>query len=209
MSTTRTALRSLGVIAAASGLALAGAGAASATTATSDVDGKDVSVTFTLEEGDDGDACGSALIPPAALAEVLAELGGGTPEAELTAQAIPDFGDLLGDLLAPLQSIPGVTLLTSGDTPFVVLTTESPAGTVSAEDVQANLYLQANFCASDFMGGSDFTPDVKPVLVGNPLEAISSMSADGLVETGSALLGAGGDDGLGAVLSSALGGGEE
>ena len=209
MSISRTAFRSLGVIAAASGLALAGAGIASATTSESSVDGNTVSVTFTLEDGDLADACAAVLVPPAAAAELLGTLGGdaGGETEGLAPAALPAPGDIIGGLLAPLKDVPGVVILKGDLLPYALLVGPGDEGTVSADDVPSNLYLQATFCASD-LGDESFAPAVSPVLVGNPLEALGAMSSDGLLDTASALLQGGGNDGMGAVLSSALGGGD-
>lgn len=208
MTTTRTALRGLGVLAAASGLALAGAGVASATTAERDVTGNTVSVEFTLEDGELGDACGALLVPPAAAAELLAELGGG--QDMVSPAALPNPGTIIGGILEPVKNITGVVVLENDGAPYVLLAPAvAPSGTVSAEHVPSNLYLQVNICAADLAGGG-FAPDVEPVLVGNPLEALGAMSSDGVLDTASALLGAGGGEGdLGAILSSTLGGGQE
>lgn len=193
MSATRTALRSLGILAAASGLALAGAGVASATTSEHTVDGHAVSVDFALEEGDLGDVCGAALVPPAAAAGILANLGG---------------GDLnLGDIFNSIDKLDGVHVLKNEPLPTATLAPiASPTGTLTAEDVPSNLYLLVTLCGSEPSNpGTDF------VLVGNPLEAIGDLSSGGLLETGSALLQGG--EGLGQLdlgtLSSAVGGGEE
>lgn len=205
MAHPRTALRTLGVLAAATGLAIAGAGVASATTSEGAVDGNKVSVTFALEDSDTlGDACTSVLVPPAAVTEVLAGLNGDTTETEITPASLPDFGSILNGLLSPLEDINGVIILRNGDNPYVVLTSSNDEGTVSAADVPSNLYLQANICASD-LADATFAPDLSPVLVGNPLAALSAMSSDGLLDTASALVSGGDEGGLGAILSSGLG----
>ena len=205
MSISRTAFRSLGVIAAASGLALAGAGIASATTSESSVDGNTVSVTFTLEDGDLADACAAVLVPPAAAAELLGTLGGDASEPTLL--DVPNLGGIIDGILAPLKNVPGVVILEDGALPFTTLAGAGDEGTVSAEAVPSNLYLQASFCASE-LADESFAPAVSPVLVGNPLEALSAMSSDGLLDTASALISGGGEGDMGAILSSALGGGE-
>lgn len=184
MATSRTALRSLGVLAAASGLALASAGIASATTTTTDVSGTDVSVTFTIEDDADADTCGAALIPATAAPELLEGLK----------------GEDLADILTTLADADGVTPLTDGESDTVTLGAESPEGTVTASDVDNGAYLLASLCTSD-----PTNPDTEAVTVGSPLDIISGLSSDGLLDTASALISGGDEDGLGAILSSALG----
>lgn len=186
MATPRTVLRSLGVLAAASGLA--GAGVASATTSEHAVDGYDVSVTFALEEGESADACGAALIPPAAVVGILAGLQ----------------GEGLEDIVGALANTDGVTLLTDGDSYTVSLDDEAPSGAVSASDVAGGAYALVTLCLSD---PSDLDYDM--VMVGSPLDIIGGLSSGNLLETGSALLQGGDEDGIGAILSSSLGGGDE
>ena len=190
MATPRNALRTLGVLAAASGLALASAGVASATTSEHDVDGNSVAVTFTLEDGQSSDTCGAALVPPTAVAEILAGLDLESPEG----------------IFAALDAVSGVTLLTNDDSYTVSLDDDAPSGTVSADDVSGGAYALVTLCLSD---PTDL--DYELVTVGSPLDIISGLSSGNLLETGSALLQ--GEDGMGQLdlgtLSSALGGGAE
>lgn len=190
MSKSRTALRSLGVLAAASGLALAGAGAASATTSEHDVDGNTVSVEFTLETADTTDTCGAALIPPTALAEIISKLGGGD----------------LGNAFETIDAIQGVTVLKNGNAATVRLGEDATTGAVTATDVPSGAYMLLSVCLSD---PSD--PGTDLITVGSPLDVIGGLSSGGLLETGSALLQ--GDEGTGQLdfgtLSSALGGGTD
>ena len=193
MATPRTALRGLGVLAAASGLALAGAGVASATTSEHSVDGTTVTVDFALEEGDAADVCGAALVPPAAAAGILGNLGGGEVD--------------LGNIFDSLEELEGVHVLKDGLLPTAnLIPVVSPTGTLTAENVPSNVYLLVTLCGSD-----PSTPGTDVVLVGNPLEAIGGLSSAGLLETGSALLQGG--EGTGQLdlgtLSSALGGATE
>ncbi|MGX1767658.1 hypothetical protein ACWIE7_05085 [Dietzia sp. NPDC055343] len=182
MSKSRTALRSLGVLAAASGLALAGAGVASATTVDHDVDGNTVSATFTLEEGESTDACAAALVPPTAVESIIKTINEGTGGIE------------------DIEGFEGVTILKNGTLPGVALTTASPSGTVTAKEVANNVYALITVCTNDSK------PSFKPVTVGNPLDIISGLSSDGLLDTASSLLQGGDESGLGAILSSAVGG---
>lgn len=190
MTSSRTALRSLGVLAAASGLALAGAGAASATTAEHAVDGSTVTVTFALEEGELGDSCGAALIPVSAIGGV----------AELLAATEP------AGLIDALAGIEGVTLLESEGANLVLLAGEGDSAEVSADDVAAGGYGLVSVCLSDLEN-----PEVNVVTVGNPLELINSLSAGGGLDSFSSILG-GGTEGEGVLdlgtLSSTLGGGD-
>lgn len=191
MSTTRTALRSLGVLAAASGLALASAGVASATTSDHAVDGTTVSVTFALEDGEVGDACGAVLIPGQAALTVFEDL-----DIDLT--------DLTG-LPAVIEKLEGAKLLTGATGPVATLV--SPASetvTLSAENISTGVYGLVSFCTSDAEN-----PDVDLVTIGSPLDIISGLSSDGLLDTASSLVQGDDESGLGAVLSSALGGGAE
>ena len=185
MSKSRTALRSLGVLAAASGLALAGAGVASATTFDHDVDGNTVSVEFTLETTGTTDTCGAALIPPNALAEILSKLGGGD----------------LGNAFETIDAIQGVTVLKNGNAAAVRLGEDATTRTVTATDVPSGAYMLVSVCLSDLS-----EPGTDLVTVGNPLDIISGLSSDGLLDTASSLLQGGDESGLGAILSSAVGG---
>lgn len=188
MATPRTALRGLGVLAAASGLALAGAGVASAATSEYEIDGTTVAVTFTLDEGQSADICGAALVPPAAVGSILDGLDLESPEG----------------IFAALGAASGVTLLTDNDSYTVSLDDEAPSGTVSSDDVAGGAYALVKLCLSD---PSDV--DFNVVMVGSPLDIIGGLSSGNLLETGSALLQGGGEDGIGAILSSSLGGDEE
>lgn len=191
MSTTRTALRSLGVLAAASGLALAGAGVASATTSTHDVDGTTVSVTFALEEGDLGDACGAVLIPGQAALTVFEGLD-------------IDFTDLSG-LPAVIEKLDGAELLTGTTGPVATLVpVANETATLSAENVSTGIYGLVSFCTSDAEN-----PDIEVVTIGSPLDIISGLSSDGLLDTASSLIQGDDESGLGAILSSTIGGGAE
>lgn len=190
MSKSRTALRSLGVLAAASGLALAGAGVASATTVDHDVDGNTVSATFTLEEGDDADACGAVLIPGQAALSIFEGLD-------------IDLSDPNG-LAAAIEKLEGAQLLTGPTSPAATLSSlGAKSATVSADEVPTGIYGLVSFCASDAEN-----PGVDLVTIGNPLDIISGLSSDGLLDTASALISGGGEGDMGAILSSALGGGE-
>ncbi|GAA4262601.1 hypothetical protein [Dietzia aurantiaca] len=200
MTVTRIFARSAAVLGAATALTVAGAGAAMATTSENTVDGNDVSVTFELDGGLlDGDACGAALVPPTAiagLAGTIGEIANGDP-----ATAIPA-------IFSALDATDGVIALKDGISPVVALAPVlNPSGTVSAEDVPSNLYMLITICGSDLLD-EDFAPNIEPMLVGNPLDALNTMSSDGILETGSALLQGDDDSGLGGILSSAIGGGE-
>ena len=64
------------------------------------------------------------------------------------------------------------------------------------------MYLLASICLSDEM-----EPETELVTVGGMFDVISGLSSDGLLDTASALI-SGGEGDMGAILSSALGGGE-
>lgn len=189
MATTRTALRSLGALAAASGLVLAGAGIASATTSTHETDGQDVSVTFTLEDGEAADTCGAVLVPPASGLSILTNLQSEDPQ----------------DIFQALADAEDVVLLKGEASSMVSLNDATPTGTVTATEVPNGMYALVAFCTSDLANISDLEPAM--VLVGSPLDAISGLSSGNLLETGSALLQ--GDDMFGELdlgtLSSAVG----
>ena len=186
MSKSRTALRSLGVLAAASGLAIAGAGVASATTSENTVDGNTVSVTFALEGDQTSDTCGAVLVAPNALEGIMAGLELDNPT----------------DIFAELSNTEGFTALKNGDSYQVSISGEE-TGTVTAEDVAGGMYLLASICLSDEM-----EPETELVTVGGMFDVISGLSSDGLLDTASALISGGGEGDMGAILSSALGGGE-
>ncbi|MGW8591847.1 hypothetical protein ACWGLC_09105 [Dietzia sp. NPDC055877] len=188
MSKSRTALRSLGVLAAASGLALAGAGVASATTFDHDVDGNMVSATFSLEDGQLGDTCGAVLIPGQAALSIFEGLD-------------IDLSDPTG-LAAAIEKLEGAQLLTGPTSPVATLSSlGAKSATVSADEVPTGIYGLVSFCASDAEN-----PGVDLVTIGNPFDIISGLSSDGLLDTASSLLQGGDESGLGAILSSAVGG---
>ncbi|MGI9589437.1 MAG: hypothetical protein ACR2MR_14715 [Dietzia maris] len=184
----RTALRTAAALGAATALTIAGAGVAAATTADSSVDGNTVSVEFTLESGEDGDTCGAALVPPTAGLTILNNL---------------DTTEGASGLLTILDDLEGVQVLKNGSSPFVEMSPETPTDTVSASEVKSGFYGLVTVCLTTM---SD--PDISVITVGSPLDAISGLSSDGLLETGSAML-QGGEAGGGLgldTLSSALGG---
>lgn len=194
LNAARTLTRSAAVLGAATALSVAGAGAAMATTHSNTVDGNTVSVTFELDGGFvDGDTCGAVLVPTSAAPGIAAALQGGD----------------LGATLETLMNDDNVTVLTTDlGLPAVVLGGIGgiglTSGTVSAEDVPSNVYALVSHCASD-----DEPTIAVPLLVGNPMDAIMGSiemgSANGGLDTASALLGgAGGDEG--ALSSEGLGG---
>lgn len=178
----RTALRTAAALGAATALTVAGAGVAAATTADSSVDGNTVSVTFALDNGGlaDGDACGAVLTPTSSAATLAGKLANGDLETIL--------GTLTGD--------PSVTVLKSDTTglPSVVLGEIAGVGVSSdtaSATVEPDVYALVTYCATDE------EPSIEaPLVVGNPVDAITGSLA-GLTE----------GDGL-AVLSSVLGDGE-
>ena len=198
--TPRTFARSAAVLGAATALTVAGAGAAMATTHNSNVDGNDVSVTFTLDGGLlDSDACGAVLAQTSEAASVAAEFVGAVSE-----------GSLLS-VLRTLNNNDSVTVLkTDGiliDSAVAPLTLANRTNTVYAEDVPSNTYALVSVCVSE-----PTKPTINPfVIVGDPLEAVMgsvdslSASGDGLGAM-SSMLGGGDDSGVGGILSSALGG---
>lgn len=189
VSVSRTASRTLGVLATAAGLTLAGAGAAYATASTHDVEGDTVSVTFTLDGGLlEGDTCGALIATPSAATGLAADFTSG------------DLGAILGNLVG----VDGVHVLAEEgiivDRPVLILGNVGGAGktsgTVSAHEVPANVYTLITMCTSYE------SPTVNPaVLVGDPVEAV----------TGSVQGSLGGDaDGAGSsALLGVLGGGED
>lgn len=199
MSTARTFTRSAAVIGAATALTFAGAGAAMATTHESNVDGNDVSVTFTLDGGPlDADACGAVITQVADAAGVAAEF------AEATNQ-----GDLLG-ILKALNNNDSVTVLkTDGlliDSAVAPLTLANRTNTVYAEDLPSNFYALVSVCVSD-----PTNPTITPfVMVGDPVEAVmgsveSASSGDSLGAASSLLQAGNGAEG---TLSAGLLGGD-
>ena len=184
----RTALRTAAALGAATALTVAGAGVAAATTADTATDGNTVSVEFALESVDLGDTCGAALVPPTAGLEILENL---------------DTTGGLSGLLTNLDALDGVQVLKDGSSPIVVLSALTPTDTVSASEVPSGLYGLVTVCLTTM---SD--PDISVITVGSPLDVISGLSSEGLLETGSAML-QGGEAGGGLgldTLSSALGG---
>src|SRR5699024_7058994 len=133
MAHPRTALRSLGVLAAVSGLSLAGAGIASATTSEHEVESTTVSVTFTLEEDQTTDTCGAALIPATAAPEILKGLKSEAPS----------------EIFTTLAGIDGVTLLKAGGSYTVTLAEAAPSATLTATDVNNGAYMLASLCFSE------------------------------------------------------------
>ena len=200
MTSPRTAVRTAAVLGATAALTFAGAGAASATTATSTLDGDTVSVTFALESGDIGDSCVAFITPTAGALELATAFAGADDASDLTS------------VLTALSAQEGFRALTTGDlidSPLAVLVPlAKPSETLSATDVAPGIYTQVSVCLSD-----PTDPEINPfLLVGDPIEVITgslgTMSSDGTMEMGSALLGggeAGGELGLDA-LSSAMGG---
>jgi hypothetical protein len=171
MAAPQTAARTAAVLGAATALTVAGAGAAMATITAPDINGeaRTVSVSFTLEEGQSSDLCGAVLTPAASAPRVAAEFAGGDLRAI--------FGLLAED--------PNVITLESGGlvrlpfvTPNRLPLVGSPTGTVSANDVRPDVYALVSICLSDREN-----PEIRPVVMGNPLEA-----AQGSLETGSAEL---------------------
>lgn len=209
MTTVRTFARSAAVLGAATALTVAGAGAAMATTHNYEVDGNDVSVTFTLDGGFiDGDACGAVITQVAEAAGVAADLAEATDESNLIR------------LLNVLAENDSVHLLTEDglftDRPIAALGTVGGLGktsaTIEVNDLRSNFYSLVSVCMS-----APTKPVITPlVVVGNPLEAVmgsvESGSDAGNLAAGSTILegalGGGDNSGLGGVLSSALGGGE-
>ena len=200
MTTARTALRATAVLGATAALTFAGAGVAAAATAhSSDVDGNNVSVTFTWESDgglDFADTCGAALVEPSAAIDL--------------ATAFTD-GDL-GAILTSLISEPGVHVLAEDglilDRPVVFLNNLNRTATVHTE-VDTGVYTLVSVCADDARN-----PQIDPFLVvGDPVEAVlgsvESFSAGGagLGTLSSALGGEGGGAGLD-TLSSVLDGGD-
>lgn len=180
MTTPRTAVRAAAVLGATAALTLAGAGAAMATTHTSAKVDSTVSVTFALEEGELGDACGAILAPTSAVPGLTEQFAN---------------ADTAGGLQSLLQTLAAnkdlVVLKGALNVPFVTPSVVAPSLTVTATDVPANVYALVSFCASDSK------PTVEaPLLVGNPADALTG-SLSGL-----------GGDAFG-MLSSALGGGED
>lgn len=106
------------------------------------------------------------------------------------------------DIFAELSNTEGVTALKNGDSYQVSISGEE-TGTVTAEDVAGGMYLLASICLSDEM-----EPETELVTVGGMFDVISGLSSDGLLDTASALISGGGEGDMGAILSSALGGGE-
>ncbi|UVE94614.1 hypothetical protein [Dietzia sp. B32] len=188
MTAPRHAVRIAAVLGATTALTLAGAGVAFATTATSDVTGNTVSVEFELESGELGDTCGAALVPPTAGLEILDSVSGNGG---------------LGGILTGLDALDGVHVLKKGVSPTVIMTLATPSDTVSASEVPSGLYGLVTVCLSTL---SD--PGISIVTVGSPLDVISGLSSDGLLETGSAMLQGGTEGGGLDTLSSVLGGGE-
>ena len=205
MTTARTFARSAAVLGAATALTVAGAGAAMAATAHShEVDGNDVSVTFTLDgKFLNGDACGAVITQVADAAGVAAQFAQATSEGSLlgvlntlannkSVHVLTESGTLLGSPIAALGSIGGL-----GKT----------SATVEVRDLPSNFYALVSVCASE-----PKSPQINPfVMVGNPLEAamgsVESGSSGDSLGTMSSIIG-GGDSGLGDILSSAVGGGE-
>ena len=180
MTTPRTAFRTAAVLGATAALTLAGAGAASATTAAPSVEGNTVSVTFTLEGTQAADACGAILAPTSAVPALTEAFANADTTAGLEAllrnlATNKDLVVLKGDLNAP----------------FVTPSLFAPSLTVTATSVPSNVYALVSFC------GSDDEPTISaPLLVGNPVEALTG-SLSGL-----------GGDAFG-MLSSAMGGEED
>ena len=201
MTSPRTAVRTAAVLGATAALTFAGTGAASATTADSTLDGDTVSVTFALESGDLADTCVAFITPTAGALELATAFAGADDASDLTS------------VLTALSAQQGFRALTTGGilggSPVAVLVPiANPSETLSATDVAPGLYTQVSVCLSD-----PTDPEINPfLLVGDPIEVITgslgTMSSDGTMEMGSALLGggeAGGELGLDA-LSSAMGG---
>lgn len=194
MTTRRTFARSAAVLGAATALTVAGAGAAMATTNTSNVDGNDVSVTFTLEDGDVADSCSAILTPTAAAAGLAAQLADGN----------------VVDIIETLLNDDSVIVLKDGiGLPTAALTLLNKSNTVSATDVPSNVYALVSVCLSDTEN-----PSINPfLLVGDPMEAIMGSiemgsSGDTLGAASSLLTGeVGGDSGsdIGALLGGGMG----
>lgn len=201
MITTRTVARSAAVLGAATAMTVAGAGAAMATTHTSNVDGNDVSVTFELEDGELGDACGAVITQTSEAAAVAGELAGAVNDTDLLR------------VLKALNNNESVTVLkTDGlilDSAVALLAPipeSARSETVFVEGLPSNVYALVSFCTSD-----PTDPTINPFLiVGNPMDAIMgsvdslSASGDGL-DTLSSVLDSDDESGAGALLSSALG----
>ena len=196
MFTVRNAARATAALGAAAALTVAGAGAAMDTTHTNATEGNDVSVTFTLDGGViDGDTCGAVLTPTASAADLAAKFAAGDLET----------------LFQALVNDDNVVVLRDGLSPVAFLGALGPLGrnsvTVTASDVPPNLYALVSVCLSDRAN-----PKVNPAfLVGDPMEAVMGSlemgSANGGLDTASALLGGAGDADSGSDIGAILGGG--
>jgi len=158
------------VVAAAAALTVGAAGAASATTSTSRVDGRTVSMTFTPEAGQFGDACIAALTTPA--------------HATVVADKLTN-GDL--DAISKLPQDKELIVLATPSSPVVFPNVLTGPVTVTASNVPANVYTLLSYCVSSRK------PAVTPVTVGDPLAvaqgSMASMSAEGAPAAMSSMLG--------------------
>ncbi|WP_010540242.1 hypothetical protein [Dietzia alimentaria] len=191
MFTVRNAARTTAALGAAAALTVAGAGAAMATTHTNATEGNDVSVTFTLEAGELVDSCAAVLTPTAAAGDLAAQLADGDLEV----------------LIAALLTNENVIVLKNGVLPTAPLSLVNPTGKVTAQNVPSNVYALVSVCGSD-----PSNPEVNPfLLVGDPMEAVMGSlemgSANGGLDTASALLGGAGDADSGSDIGAILGGG--
>lgn len=191
--TNRTFARSAAVLGAATALTVAGAGAATATTNDSAVDGNTVSVTFELESGQLSDTCGAVLTPTSAGPALAARLADGN----------------ILDIIDTLVNDDNVTVLRDGLLPNTILAPLiNPSGTVTATNVEPNVYAIVSFCLSEAS-----SPSIEaPVLVGDPMQAIQGsiggLSSDGdALGTLSSVLGGEDGGGTGSDIGAMLGGG--